>query len=131
MSASRSGQAEPLTALAAVSVLAVALALYAGALESAVPKQADRSLAEPTADRVERAVTTGGVVDLGGVRPLENAPDAGPEGYETNVTLRDGGQQYVVGPERPTTADVATRRVSVRDGPGRASPGRLEVAVWP
>lgn len=124
------GQAEPLAALAAVAVVGVTLALYAGAFEGAVPGETDRSVAEPTADRVERAVTNGGVIDPGRSRPLSGALDVGPEGREVNVTLSTGSRRYAIGPARPTTADVATRRVSVRTAPGRVGPGRLEVAVW-
>lgn len=53
----RRGQLEPFAALAAVAVVALALAVFAGAFEASVPGPADRDVTEPTADRVERALT--------------------------------------------------------------------------
>lgn len=138
-------QTEPLAALAAVAVVAVALALYAGAFEAALPESADRSLASDAADRVERALTAGGVVrpvrfpgprdplSQGPVRttsPRLNTTSVGPDGYHVNATLAAGGRSWSAGPAAPDAADVARRRVSVRLGPGRVRPGSLEVRVW-
>jgi hypothetical protein len=130
-SSAREGQIEPLAALAAVAVVAAAVALYAGVFEASLPGQTDRNVAEDAADRVERSVTRGGVV-----RPstVLFANRSRPEGYHQNVTVvvhRDGADSVLsVGPAAPETADVARRRVSVRDGPGRVEPGHLEVRVW-
>lgn len=125
-SASR-GQTEPVAALVAVVVVALALALYAGAFESSLPGLVDRNHAEPAADRVERAVTDGGVA-----RPeqLEDALDRVPAGYRANATLIVGDRTERAGPESPATANEASRRISVRIGDGRVAPGRLEVRVW-
>lgn len=120
-------QVEPYAALAAVAVVALALAAYAGAFEASLPGPVDRNVAEPTADRVERAVTAGGVVDPDRV---DHANWSGPDGYEVNVTLDVDGDRVETGPDAPPTADTATRRVSVFRGPGDVAPGLLEVRVW-
>lgn len=123
----REGQTEPLAALVAVVVVAVALSLYATAFDASLPTAPDRNAAQQATDRVERSITVGGVV-----RPslLPSATASGPDGYRLNATLlvRDTTQR--VGPPHPPTADSAGRRVSVRLGAGRVSPGRLEVRVW-
>lgn len=123
----RSGQIEPVAALAGVCVVAVALAVYAGAFEASLPGPASRSVADPTADRIERAVTVGGVV-----RPerLADLTSAVPEGYATNVTLVTDDSRWTAGPAAPATADGASRRVSVRRSAASVVPGRLEVRVW-
>lgn len=127
-SSAREAQVEPLAALAAVGVVALALATYAGAFEASLPEQAERSVAEDAADRVERAATVGGVA-----RPsrltAETLRRTGPEGYHVNATLVTDERTYRAGPAAPATADVARRRVSVRTG--AVVPGRLEVRVWP
>lgn len=123
----RDAQIEPLAALAAVAVVAIAFTAYAGVLETSIPEGSDRAVAEDAADRVERSLTTGGVV-----RPkrLSSTRARGPEGYQVNITLVADGKAMATGPAAPATADVARRRVSVRERPGRVSPGRLEVRVW-
>ncbi|WP_436927853.1 DUF7285 family protein [Halosimplex amylolyticum] len=122
-----SGQTEPIAAVVAVFVVALALALYAGAFEASLPGPADRNHAEAAADRVERAVTVGGVAREG---RLDAALDRAPGGFEANATLTVGDRTEHAGPTAPTTADVASRRVSVRIDAGRVIPGRLEVRVW-
>ena len=124
---SAEAQTEPVTALVAVVVVALALAVYAGAFEANVPGPLDRNHAEPAADRVERAVTAGGVARPG---RLPDALDRGPSGYETNATLTYGGRTEHAGPTPPETADTASRRLSVHISPGRAIPCRLDVRVW-
>jgi hypothetical protein len=121
------GQTEPFAAFAAVFVVALALSVWAGVFETSVPAPVDRDVAEPTADRVERALTVAGLV-----RPDRTGTlyGTGPAGYELNVTLTADHDRWSFGPAAPSTADVATRRVSVSDGPGSASPARLEVRVW-
>lgn len=123
----REAQTEPLAAVVAVVVVALALALYAGAFEANLPGPVDSDQAETAADRVERALTVGGVA-----RPerLGEALDRGPDGYRINATLAVGDRTIRAGPTVPTSADTARRRVSVRERPGRVVPGRLEVRVW-
>jgi len=123
----REAQVEPFAALAAVAVVGLALAAYAGAFEAAVPDPVDRNPAQSATDRVERGLTVGGVVRPG---RLADATDAGPSGYRVNATLATGETTLSAGPDAPETADTATRRVSVRRGPGAVAPGRLEVRVW-
>jgi len=118
---------EPFAALAAVFVVALALSIWAGVFEAALPGPVDRDVAEPTADRVERALTVAGVARPDQIRSLE---ETGPEGYELNVTLTADDDRWSFGPAAPATADGATRRVSVYTGPGAVSPARLEVRVW-
>jgi hypothetical protein len=126
-SSGREAQTEPLAAVVAVVVVALALALYVGAFEANLPGPVDRNHAEAAADRIERALTVGGVA-----RPsrLTAALDRGPDGYRVNATLTVGDPAERAGPTAPETADTARRRVSVRTGPGRVEPGQLEVRVW-
>lgn len=126
-SSAREAQTEPIAALVAVVVVALALSLYAGAFEGTVPEPADRNRAEQAADRVERALTEGGVVNAS---RLPETLGRAPKGHEMNVTLSVDNDTERVGPPSPGTADVASRRVSVGVGEGRVSPGRLEVRVW-
>ncbi|ELZ20634.1 hypothetical protein C475_20263 [Halosimplex carlsbadense 2-9-1] len=126
-SSGREAQTEPLAAVVAVVVVALALALYVGAFEANLPGPLDRDHAETAADRIERALTAGGVARPG---RLSAALDRGPDGYRVNVTLTVGNRIERAGPAPPETADTARRRVSVRTDPGRVEPGRLEVRVW-
>ena len=126
-SSAREGQVEPFAALAAVVVVAFALAAYAGAFESAVPSPLERTVADPAADQVERAVTVGGVVDPDRIAGVNRS---GPRGYRTNVTLDYGGNRVTTGPAAPNTTELARRHVSVGLNPGVVVPGRLEVRVW-
>ena len=129
-------QTEPFAALAAVVVVTLALSVWAGAFEGAIPEPVDRDLAEPTADRVERALTEAGIVRPDRLYRNETAEVPGrpvnrsaPEGYRLNVTLVRDGNRWSVGPGAPETTDAAVRRVGV-GSPGSVSPGRLEVRVW-
>lgn len=126
-SSAREGQIEPLAALAAVAVVGIAFAIYAGVLQSSLPGESQRNVAEDAADRVEATLSTGGVVRM---ERLEAGGAAGPDGYRLNVTLEVDGKETAAGPAAPETADLASRRVSVREGTGRVTPGRLEVRVW-
>jgi hypothetical protein len=129
-------QTEPFAALAAVVVVALALSVWAGAFEESLPEPVDRDLAEPTADRVERALTVGGIVrparlsrneSTGTPSPVVNR--SAPEGYRLNVSIVGNGGRQSVGPAAPSTAEAATRRIGV-GRPGSVSPARLEVRVW-
>jgi len=124
---SAEGQTEPFAALVAVVVVALALALYAGAFEANLPGPVDRNHAEAAADRIERAITVGAVAKPG---RLADELERGPDGYDINATLSYGNSTERVGPVPPETADTARRRVSVRTGSSEVVPGRLEVRVW-
>jgi|GEM_PF-1291836 len=125
----REGQIEPLAALAAVSVVALALATYAGAFAGSIPEEANRNEAQTAADRVERAVTVGGVVDRS-LLSTDAVEAAAPDGYHLNVTLVTRAGRVHAGPAAPATADGARRRVAARTDDAGATPGRLEVRVW-
>jgi len=127
-SSAREAQVEPLAALAAVSVVALALATYAGAFEASLPGSSERNIAEDTADRVERGVTVGGVAHRSRLS-VETLRRVSPEGYHVNATLVTDSGISRAGPAAPATAGTASRRVSVRTG--AVVPGRLEVRVWP
>lgn len=120
-------QAEPLAALAAVFAVAVAMAIYTGALDDAVPPSPDTETPETVLDRVQRAVQTTGVARPG---RLDAAVDSVPEGWHANVTLTAGGSQWVRGPVPPESARRARSRISVRLGPTTIAPGQLRVVVW-
>jgi hypothetical protein len=128
-SSSGKAQVEPLAALAAVFAVGVGLALYAGALDTALATlESDRSLAPAAADRFVAAASTFGAVDP----PLEDALAAArPTGHRLNVTLRTANASWTAGPRAPETARCERRRVGARVAPGRVRPARLEVCVWP
>lgn len=119
-------QAEPLAALVAVVAVCLALSLYTGVLEASLPGRSDRAVGDAAIERVERAVAPAGVAQPDRV---ERGPDAGPEGYETNVTIEAAGERWTAGPGVPETADGARKAIGVRVGPGSVRAGRLEVHV--
>lgn len=118
----------PVAALVAVVMVTLGLGLYAGVLETSLPGERDRSVAETALSAVEDRVAPAGIVRPGSV---EGSPEAGPSGYETNVTVGVGHRRWSAGPQIPATADNASERVGVRVAPARVVPGRLAVAVWP
>jgi hypothetical protein len=125
-SSARRGQTE-LSALVAVFAVCVALALYAGVVGDALPVPERSRSAEQAADRAADLAS----VD-GSVRPdrLPRSNDAAPAGGHANVTLAAAGRRWQVGPPAPGNATSATRRVSVRLGPGRIRSGQLRARVW-
>lgn len=123
----RRAQVEPLAALAAVFAVCVGLALYAGVLSSVTP-ETSRDLAGPTLDRVHDRLSTGGV---GVPARLDAAADAGPEGYDLNVSLAADDRRWTLGPNPPPGVDdTASRPTGVRVAAGRVHSGRLRVVVW-
>lgn len=122
-----SGQVEPLAALAAVFAVCVGVSLYAGALDGALVESADPDRADHALDAVERNLSTLGVVYP---RRLGSVLAVAPSGYRMNVTLVTDDRRWSVGTAPPTTAQAATRRVSVRSAPARLRPGRLRVVLW-
>jgi len=118
---------EPLAALVAVFAVSAGITLYAGVLDTALlSATGDRNLAKPTADEVERRLTTGGVVEP---ERVNDSLAAIPTGYEGNVTLR-AEQRITVGPVPPASADTEYRTVSVALGPATVRRGTLRVSVW-
>lgn len=124
---SDSGTTEPLAALVAVFAVSAGLALYAGTLDDTLTGVGgNRNVATPTADTVERRITTGGVVDP---TRIADSLAAVPSGYKGNVTLR-AERRWSAGPTPPASADTDNRTVSVALGPATVRRGRLRVAVW-
>lgn len=123
----RKAQIEPLAAIVAVFAVCAGLTAYASVLDAAVGGPAERNVAEPTLERVQHAVSAGGVVRP---RALPSGLDAGPDGYSVNLTVTTDTAEWDAGPDRPPAADVDSRIVSVRLGPSRIRSGRLTVAVW-
>jgi hypothetical protein len=120
------GQTEPLAALAAVFAVVVGLTTYALVVADA-GAPSDRDRAGPTLAAVHDAVATQGVVRHG---RLDRALDAGPAASRLNVSLVTDWGRWTVGPPAAAGGDAASRRVSVRRGPGRTTAGRLRVVVW-
>lgn len=122
-------QVEPLAALVAVFALGVGLSLYVGVLDATLPQLSSERERAPTA--MDRLVTASS--SLGSVEPpLDDAAStARPTGYHLNATLRTVADSWSVGPTTRNSSECARRRVSVRVGPARVRPGRLEVCVWP
>ncbi|SFR33399.1 MULTISPECIES: DUF7285 family protein [Halorubrum] len=133
LSASDRAAVEPIAALVAVTVVGLALGLYAGALDDAAPDRSGRA-AEAALDRAERAVTVGGVVDPRRLRRVE-AP-----GTATAIELEANGERWLAasgpdapgppGARSPDAVAVAERRVTVRVAPGRNVRGTLRAVVW-
>jgi hypothetical protein len=120
------GLVEPLAALAALFAVCVGLSTYAVVL-AGVDTPTNRDVAGPALATVHDDVTVRGVVDP---ERLGRAVDGGPTGHRLHVSVRTDGQQWTVGPPAPRHGDRASRRVSVRLGPGRVRAGRLRVVVW-
>jgi len=121
------GQVEPLAALAAVLAVSAALVVYVGALDDAMPGESDSKTPRTIHDRVQRHVTSAGVVDPD---RLAGALETVPDGWTANVTVAGGGMQWHRGPDPPDEAERVRSRVSVAIGPGRVEPGQLRVVVW-
>ncbi|WP_123619888.1 hypothetical protein [Halorubrum sp. CSM-61] len=124
---------EPIAALVAVLVVGTALGLYAVALDDAAPER-ERPTAEATLDRIEPAVTTGGVV-----KP-ERLRGVGEFRYAATVAIEADGETWTVqsGDEAPAAEiarntdgiAVAERPVTVKIGPGRNVRGTLRAVVF-
>lgn len=123
---------EPVAALVAVLAVGAALGLYVVALDDAAPNR-ERPIAEATLDRVEPAVTTGGVVDpeqLRGVDEFRRGTVVTVEADGERWTVRSGSDapaaRRVRGADRVT---VAERPVTVEIGPGQNVRGTLRAVV--
>lgn len=120
---------EPVAALVALSVVGIALSLYAGALADAAPDQ-DRDRAVLLFEEVHDDVVSGGVAHPGQL----SVPDAAPADADVGVALVTREDRWSAGPVDtgrpfPETASVATGAVSVRVGPGETRAGELRVVV--
>lgn len=141
----RRGQTEPIAALLAVALVALAVATYAGALGDVLPGQSDRVVAEATADRAWTDLRSGGVywtrtLTLDGVDP-DVLPRGRTAQFEIELLTGDGwvtdsavaytpdGDRRAPAPP-PDRAQVLTRPIPVRTNAGVVRTGRLTVAVW-
>jgi hypothetical protein len=104
----------------------LSLGVYAVAFGNAIPA-ADRNLAEPTLERVDEELSTGGTLVP---TRRDDALAVGPTGYSINLTIVTEDRRWIAGPPVPESADRATRPTSVRIGPDRVRAGTLRVAVW-
>lgn len=120
-------QTEPLAALVAVVAVGLGLGLYAGVLDAKLPGSPDRNLAGSSIEPVESTVAPAGVATPS---RLDDARRAGPDGYETNVTLTVDDRSWAAGPIPPAGASNATTRVGTRTAPATVRAGTLEVWVW-
>ncbi|WP_144924891.1 DUF7285 family protein [Halorubrum salsamenti] len=124
---------EPIAALVAVLAVGAALGLYVVALDDAAPER-ERPTAESTLNRVEPAVTTGGVVDperLRGVDGFRYAATVSIEADGETWTVRSGDEAPAVEAVRGTDAvAVAERPVTVGVRPGQNVRGILRAAVY-
>jgi len=140
------GQTEPLAALVAVTVVCVAVSIYAGFLSGVVPELgAERSVGEGTSERVWSAISENGLYDSGD--PLRNSVETEtlPQGYYVSITVTyvgDDGRLVSVaaetfdahgdpaGVDPPADAERHERPIPIRHGPGDVRPGTLRVVVW-
>ena len=120
------GLVEPLAALAALFAVCVGLSTYAVVLADA-DSPSERDVAPPALDAVHDDVTVRGVVDPARV---DRAVDSEPTGSRLNASIRTDERVWAVGPPASLHGDRASRRVSVRVGPGRVRWGGLRVVVW-
>jgi len=126
---------EPIAALVAVlAVVGAALGFVRRrALDDAAPDR-ERPTAEATLDRVEPAVTTGGVVDperLRGVGEFRFGATVEIQADGETWTVRSGDEAPVAEAARGTDAvAVAERPVTVSVEPGRNIRGTLRAVVY-
>jgi len=140
------GQTEPIAALLAVAVVALAVTAHAGVLGAFLPGQSERRVVDATADRVWNALRSDGVYEWGSLENDSLDADSLPADrvVYVNVTrltddtprredraavwLPDGEVRPSVDP--PDRVRVASRPIPVRTGEGTVTVGRLWVAVW-
>lgn len=120
-------QTEPLAALVAVVAVGLGLSLYVGVLDVELPGSSDRQLADAAIERVESAIAPASVALPS---RMAEAQAAGPDGYQTNVTLTTEDHRWNSGPSVPDSVDAATTRLGVRVGRSRIRTGSLRVRVW-
>ncbi|MFB6267035.1 MAG: hypothetical protein ABEI31_05190 [Halodesulfurarchaeum sp.] len=124
-SSARRGQVEPLPALIALAVFAIALSVYGVAFanvtlgghatsEGAILTNALASVTEGTVVRPHR---------------LEAGLASAPDGHRLAIVVRVDGRVWRAGPSPPTDARTITRTVLVQTADG-ARPGRIRVSTW-
>ncbi|WP_415378739.1 hypothetical protein [Halosimplex sp. TS25] len=153
-------QTEPLAALFAVSVMAIAIGVYAGFVTDTLPGTSDRDVTTGTLDRVWDEINVAGVYVRDSDELSSLDPSALPEGYHVylNITTANedtsGSQaeeKYDIvteegyEPTGATTDDIVdgmeqhgspeesqygSRPIPVKYGPGDVRGGRLHVVAW-
>lgn len=152
-SSSSSGQTEPLAALVAVVVVALAFGLYSGFVTDVLTDRSDRSHEEVAIDRIWEDISHDGVFSPHRDTGLDDIePGSLPEGknvYVAVTTVDDDGEETVVDdlhldtngtpadPQEDPPADgsgietgVTERPVPVEVDPGDVRGGTLRVEVW-
>lgn len=152
------GQTEPIAALAAIFALSVGLAVYVGVVSSGVFESGDRSVEEPTLERVWNELGRDGVYTGADSDDIDDrvAPDGYVVGVAVTYTNTSGETELVDGfawsdrdqrwehwrvgdPEwfdfvedPPDDARTASRPITVEDPelPGNLRGGTLRVVIW-
>lgn len=121
-SSARRGQVEPLPALVALAVFAVALSVYGTTLAD-VPVVRSTEVTDATVDRAVGLISEGTVVQPDRLQRLDGRL---PEG--TTVVVRADGRQWRWGPVSNASDPFEIRHVLVRTDRG-AVPGTLRVSA--
>lgn len=120
-SSARRGQVEPLPALIALAVFALALSMY-GTVFTGLPLPGDDDVSEATITRVTDTITEGVVVQPDRLDRLEGHVPSG-----TGVLVRANGRTWGWGPDASRGGESVTRQVLVQTSQG-AVPGTLRVS---
>ncbi|WP_459194399.1 DUF7285 family protein [Halosimplex sp. J119] len=150
-------QTEPLAALFAVSVMAIAIGVYAGFVTDTLPGTSDRDVTTGAVDRIWDEINEAGVYVKGSGELSALDPSALPEGYSVylNVTVANDDEsidrkheiitEVSYGPSGDTIDDMpghieengvpdesqyGSRAIPVQYGPGDVRGGRLHVVAW-
>lgn len=140
------GQTEPLAALVAVTVVCVAVLIYAGVLSGIVPQLgAERSVGEATSERVWDAISEDGLYDASDPLQESIAVETLPQGYYVSITVtyvgHDGrlvsaaaetfdAHADPVDFDPPADAERHERPIPIKRRPGDVQPATLRVVVW-
>lgn len=126
------GQTSPLPALIALVAVCSGVTLYVGAHATVNLDSPDQSPADSAVDQLAEALTADGPAETDALNDSDTlaAIDPVPDGYNYRTTIEIDDQRIHAGPEPPSDADRATRRVPVESTPGTVRPGRLTVEVW-
>lgn len=140
------GQTEPLAALVAISVVCLAVSIYAGFLSGIVPQLgAERSVGEATSARVWNAISEDGLYNASDPLRESIAAETLPQGYYVSIAVTyvgDDGRLVSVAAETfdahadpigldpPADAERHERPIPLKRGPGDVQPATLRVVVW-
>lgn len=141
------GQTEPIAALFAVTIIAMALSIYGAAMMDLLPGQSERGGEHVAMEKLWQDIKDDGVYEpgtLGNPDEIERSSLGKGQNVYVNVTYLDGGgwtedgpyvydhqgNQYSDVDRIPDRATVASRPISVRTDHGVIQTGQLYVAVW-